>query len=123
MKKETFYYLLVSILITLCSNAQKINESNRLAYHPTSITKKFNYQPFYQNNKNEDSSMTSNNYESYRTAYIVSESIGVTLIGLYARTSLNNGSSTNIGLLYSGIGASIIGFLLNSKVNKIKTSE
>ena len=64
--------------------------------------------------------ITPNNYQSYHTAYIIPESIGVGLIGLYARSSLNKGTSINIGLLYSGIGASVIGFILNLKANKIK---
>jgi hypothetical protein len=38
-------------------------------------------------------------------------------------SSLNNGTSTNIGLLYSGIGVSAIGFILNLKANKIKASD
>ena len=53
--------------------------------------------------------------------YIILESIEANLIGLYARSSLNKGTSTNIGLLYSGIGASLIG--LNLKANKIKESD
>jgi hypothetical protein len=64
-----------------------------------------------------------NNYQSYQTAYIISESIGASLIGLYARSSWNNGTSTNVGLLYSGIGASVIGFILKLKTIKMKESD
>jgi hypothetical protein len=123
MTKASYYGLLVLILMTFCANAQRMNESNTLAYQPTTVTRKFNHLlQLYQNKKNEDSLMTYDNYQSYRTAYIISESIGASLIGLYARSSWNNGTSTNIGFLYSGIGVSIIGFLLNLKANKIKTS-
>ena len=55
--------------------------------------------------------------------YIILESIEANLIGYYARSLLNKGSSTNIGLLYSGIGASVIGSILNLKANKIKESD
>jgi coproporphyrinogen III oxidase-like Fe-S oxidoreductase len=121
MKKETYYFILLFIQTTFCSNGQ-ITDDNKIAFQKTKKMTK-SYDVLFSNRYNMISDsliIADNNYQSYRTAYIISESIAASLIGIYARSSLNNGTSTNIGLLYSGIGVSAIGFILNLKANKIK---
>ena len=108
MKKQKYYFILPLIQITFCSKSQTVND-DQIAFQKTQIMIK-SYDVLFTNRHktvNDSLIITPNNYQSYRTAYIISESIGVGLIGLYARSSLNKGISTNIGLLYSGIGASI----------------
>jgi hypothetical protein len=120
MKKETFYCLLLFILTTFCSNAQRINETNELALHQTKIIQKSNdLLPLYQNRKTEDSLMIFDKYESYHRTSIILEGIGGSLVSYYALSSLRNGASTNNGFLYSGLGVSLIGLILNIKANKM----
>jgi hypothetical protein len=120
MKKETFYCFLVFILTTFCSNAQRVNETNELAYHQTKISRKSNdLLSLYQNKKTEDSLMIFDKYESYHRTSIILESIGGSLVSYYALSSLRNGTSTNNGFLYSGLGVSLIGLILNIKANKM----
>lgn len=122
MKNSFYYFILLLIQVTFCSNGQTVND-NQIAFQKTQIMIK-SYDILLTNRTIKDSvTIVPNSYQSYQTAYIISESIGVSLIGLYARSSWNKGTSTNIGLLYSGIGASVIGFILKLKAIKLKESD
>jgi hypothetical protein len=124
MKKETFYFILLLIQITFFSNCQTSND-NQIVFQKAQ-TKMKPYDVLSINSHrivNDSLIIAPNNYQSYQTGYIISESIGASLIGLYARSSWNNGTSTNIGFLYSGIGAATIGFILKLKAIKMKESD
>ena len=125
MKIQTYCFILLLIQITFYSNGQTVND-NQIAFQKTQTEiKPYDVLCINKYKTVNDSLILTpdNNYQSYKTAYMISETIGAGLIGTYARSSIDNGTSTNVGLLYSGIGASIIGFLFNIKANKIKASD
>ena len=86
MKKQKYYFILLLTQITFCSNIQTVN-ANQIAFQKIQIMIK-SYDVLFTNRHmtvNDGLIITPNNYQSYRAAYIIPESIGVGLIGLYAR--------------------------------------
>jgi hypothetical protein len=87
MKKQNYYFIILLIQITFCSIGQTVND-NKITFQKTQIMTK-SYDVLSTNKyklKSDSLIIADNNYQSYRTAYIISESIAASLIGLYARS-------------------------------------
>ena len=114
--------VIISLLLVFAItkiNAQTIND-NELVYQQAKIVRYSNHNLLmYSGKKIGDTLIVKDKYESYRRTSIILESIGGSLVSVYAYSSLNNHTSTNIGFLYSGIGVSLVGLIMNIKANKM----
>ena len=119
MKNLLLVISLFLVFTTINIKAQTIN-NNELVYQQTKIVRYSNHNSLmYQSKEMIDTLIIKDKYESYRSTSIILESIGGSLVSVYAYSSLKNQTSTNIGFLYSGIGVSLVGLIMNIKANKM----